>query len=66
MPLPLMSVCFFSRKAVKRRDAARRETRQQRGRREPQRRSFLFLFHLYDHTFPLRSKAPKGMKPKYL
>ena len=22
--------------------------------------------HLYDHTFPLRSKAPKGMKPKYL
>ena len=23
-------------------------------------------FHLYDHSFPLRSKAPKGMKPKYL
>ena len=22
--------------------------------------------HYYDHTFPLRSKAPKGMKPKYL
>ena len=24
------------------------------------------VVHLYDHAFPLRSKAPKGMKPKYL
>ena len=22
--------------------------------------------HCYDHSFPLRSKAPKGMKPRHL
>src|SRR5699024_4512813 len=26
----------------------------------------LNFHYYYDHTFPLRSKAPKGMKPKYL
>ena len=30
------------------------------------RRARLRIAHAYDHTFPLRSKAPKGMKPKYL
>ena len=33
----------------------------------PESHSLHNLFgHCYDHSFPLRSKAPKGMKPRHL